>query len=204
MSKIDRPRDMTGILASPCVFCGYNGQGYWVDKNHETKCPWYNIGDEERRDVLIKAASEGRLLILPEVDGSENGIAEAALKAIGVVINRKMLPADEEEKTFGGVVSIADLANAVRDLNKRTALAIGELEARVKVLENRERRWESVLDKYDWTKDPPAPKEGSDAPERRPDDSSAPIQGSDVGDFSGQVEALENQAPHKNDSSTPV
>ena len=41
------------LLAAPCVFCGYNGEGYWQRGTHETFCPWRDVGGEgERRERL--------------------------------------------------------------------------------------------------------------------------------------------------------
>lgn len=80
MSEYDRPRDITGMLASPCVFCGYYGKEYWAANMHAPKCPFYEIaGYLSRTEALVKAADERRLLVLPEVDGSEDGIAEELL-----------------------------------------------------------------------------------------------------------------------------
>lgn len=46
---------VSGLLEAPCVFCGYNGPGYWQRLTHDKNCPWYPQGGfNERREVLPK------------------------------------------------------------------------------------------------------------------------------------------------------
>lgn len=36
-----------------CLFCGYNGEGYWQHHTHTRNCPWYEIGGfQERAEAL--------------------------------------------------------------------------------------------------------------------------------------------------------
>lgn len=37
------------ILNGPCIFCGYNGQGYFKEMTHAQDCPWYEIGGSDER-----------------------------------------------------------------------------------------------------------------------------------------------------------
>ena len=54
------------LLGAPCVFCGYNGPGYWQSGTHDWRCPWYwRVGFEERQRVLSAFL---RLLYLVWVD----------------------------------------------------------------------------------------------------------------------------------------
>ena len=41
------------LLDAPCVFCGYNGAGYWQRGTHDPRCPVHDIGGQfERRGVV--------------------------------------------------------------------------------------------------------------------------------------------------------
>ncbi len=41
------------ITEAPCIFCGYNGAGYYQKHTHGKHCPYYEIGgNEERKDAL--------------------------------------------------------------------------------------------------------------------------------------------------------
>jgi hypothetical protein len=37
------------ILEAPCIFCGYNGSGYWQLHTHKKSCPFFEIGGKEER-----------------------------------------------------------------------------------------------------------------------------------------------------------
>jgi hypothetical protein len=41
------------LLDAPCLWCAYNGIGYWRAKTHGAACPWHNVGsfDERARKV---------------------------------------------------------------------------------------------------------------------------------------------------------
>ena len=41
-------------LDSPCIFCGYNGKGYWQIGTHLKDCPFYSIGGGADREAKIK------------------------------------------------------------------------------------------------------------------------------------------------------
>ena len=43
----------TNIEDAPCVFCGYNGRGYYQVGTHDVCCPWHRLGgSKERSDVF--------------------------------------------------------------------------------------------------------------------------------------------------------
>jgi hypothetical protein len=45
---------MNKLLKAPCVYCGYNGEGYWQKHTHHENCPFYNSGGEEGRYVVLE------------------------------------------------------------------------------------------------------------------------------------------------------
>ena len=45
---------MDNLIESPCIFCGYNGNGYYQKYTHPPGCPWRYVGGEERRSALRK------------------------------------------------------------------------------------------------------------------------------------------------------
>lgn len=50
--------EMTGmeegdVLAAPCRWCGYNGEGYWQSGTHGRLCPWRFIGGERQRRSIL-------------------------------------------------------------------------------------------------------------------------------------------------------
>ena len=46
---------LTDILEAPCLFCGYNGKGYWQTETHDRACPWYKVGGYEQREYQFRA-----------------------------------------------------------------------------------------------------------------------------------------------------
>lgn len=44
---------MTALLNAPCVFCGYNGHGYFQVGTHSKSCPWHYIGGEADREAKL-------------------------------------------------------------------------------------------------------------------------------------------------------
>ena len=48
--------DANGLLeAPPCLWCGYNGEGYYQAGTHGQSCPWHTIGGcDERLDRLAR------------------------------------------------------------------------------------------------------------------------------------------------------
>ena len=64
------------VLGAPCIFCGYNGVGYWQGKTHSKECPWYETGGGyERKEALLSAKQ-----LFPKTpdnpDGSEPKVDE--------------------------------------------------------------------------------------------------------------------------------
>ncbi len=52
--------DSNGLLAAPCLWCGYNGEGYYQAGTHGQSCPWNTIGGcDERLDRLAREGREG-------------------------------------------------------------------------------------------------------------------------------------------------
>uniref|UniRef100_A0A6M3KX25 Uncharacterized protein n=1 Tax=viral metagenome TaxID=1070528 RepID=A0A6M3KX25_9ZZZZ len=49
------------VLDAPCIFCGYNGVGYWQGKTHSKECPWYETGGGYERKVRLLSALSGVL-----------------------------------------------------------------------------------------------------------------------------------------------
>jgi len=41
-------------LDGPCIFCGYNGRGYWQKGTHLPDCPFVDIGGEADRQAKLK------------------------------------------------------------------------------------------------------------------------------------------------------
>ena len=39
---------------APCVFCGYNGAGFYQAGTHAEDCPWYTVGGGEERSVMLR------------------------------------------------------------------------------------------------------------------------------------------------------
>lgn len=37
------------LLAAPCIWCRYNGAGYWQRDTHAESCPWHGVGGAEDR-----------------------------------------------------------------------------------------------------------------------------------------------------------
>jgi hypothetical protein len=53
---------MNNLLDAPCVFCDYNGRGYWQKETHSKHCPFYTIGgiSDRQRELrgIVKVRSE--------------------------------------------------------------------------------------------------------------------------------------------------
>ena len=41
------------VFSSPCIFCNYNGEGYWQTKTHNKDCPCFDVGSLEDRELLL-------------------------------------------------------------------------------------------------------------------------------------------------------
>jgi uncharacterized protein CbrC (UPF0167 family) len=58
------------ILDEPCVFCGYNGPGYWQEKTHKKECPWfYSDGAYSRKYLLRRVVRRLYDMTTKENDG---------------------------------------------------------------------------------------------------------------------------------------
>ena len=54
------PNAQSAMLDAPCLWCGYNGEGYWQPTTHELTCPWHNVGGRFDRVVALdRLAQEG-------------------------------------------------------------------------------------------------------------------------------------------------
>lgn len=42
------------LLQAPCLFCQYNGQGYWQSGSHPASCPWSTVGGIDSRYKLFR------------------------------------------------------------------------------------------------------------------------------------------------------
>ena len=52
--------DANGLLEAPCLWCGYNGEGYYQAGTHGQSCPWNTIGGcDERLDRLAREGVKG-------------------------------------------------------------------------------------------------------------------------------------------------
>ena len=52
--------DCNSLLDAPCLWCGYNGEGYWQPTTHDLACPWHNVGGRFDRVVALdRLAQEG-------------------------------------------------------------------------------------------------------------------------------------------------
>jgi hypothetical protein len=47
------------MLDAPCVFCGYNGAGYWQSGTHAKDCRWYSVGGYVDRHKALGASDGG-------------------------------------------------------------------------------------------------------------------------------------------------
>lgn len=47
----------SNLFDAPCVFCGYNGAGYWQSGTHGEHCPWHDLGGEAQRIASLKSLS---------------------------------------------------------------------------------------------------------------------------------------------------
>ena len=64
------------LIDAECVFCRYNGIGYWQPDTHSADCPWHGIGGSSERLKLIpklislidKDTLRSRVNILPDED----------------------------------------------------------------------------------------------------------------------------------------
>jgi hypothetical protein len=52
------------VLNGPCVFCGYNGPGYWSAMTHDEHCPFYRVSGKARRKSAFKNAVRKQAILL--------------------------------------------------------------------------------------------------------------------------------------------
>ena len=45
----------SSLLDAPCMWCGYNSQGYWQKVTHGTECPWHDVGSFDERAGKLEA-----------------------------------------------------------------------------------------------------------------------------------------------------
>lgn len=41
-------------LQAPCVFCAYNGEGYYQAGTHDATCPWFRVGGAAEREQNLR------------------------------------------------------------------------------------------------------------------------------------------------------
>ena len=46
------------VLDGPCVFCGYNGAGYYQEETHREYCHWYHVGGCDERETKLRKVIE--------------------------------------------------------------------------------------------------------------------------------------------------
>lgn len=49
--------DCNSLLDAPCLWCGYNGSGYYQAGTHDQSCIWRDVGGERER--IDRLAQEG-------------------------------------------------------------------------------------------------------------------------------------------------
>lgn len=56
MDETDNPetRTVRDLLSAPCLFCGYNGAGYWQAGMHAEECPWHVIAGSYERAYCFR------------------------------------------------------------------------------------------------------------------------------------------------------
>ena len=49
--------DCNSLFDAPCLWCGYNGSGYYQAGTHDSSCIWHDVGGERER--IDRLAQEG-------------------------------------------------------------------------------------------------------------------------------------------------
>ena len=63
---------MEKLINAPCVFCGYDGTGYWQKYTHDKSCPFYRVGGESgRKEALLSAIRKQSMLLEGLRDSAE-------------------------------------------------------------------------------------------------------------------------------------
>lgn len=57
-------RQMVGDdpLGAKCVFCSYNGPGYWQPGTHSKSCPWHSVGGMDERRKKLSCLTLGQAM----------------------------------------------------------------------------------------------------------------------------------------------
>ena len=50
--------ETAALLQAPCLWCEYNGAGYWQPDTHDSWCPWNKIGGEKERTEHCRALAK--------------------------------------------------------------------------------------------------------------------------------------------------
>jgi predicted protein tyrosine phosphatase len=86
MEKGEMLANAMNMIASPCTYCRYNGEGYYQPHTHEPYCRWYTVGGQfERAKIVMSEMIRYDAQKLPMIVCSEDAI-------IGRVV--KILPSD--------------------------------------------------------------------------------------------------------------
>lgn len=49
------------MLNAPCIFCGYDGRGYWQARTHGGDCPWHSVGSYTERASALAGLVASRI-----------------------------------------------------------------------------------------------------------------------------------------------
>lgn len=78
------------LLEAPCIFCEYNGEGYYQPNTHSSYCPWSLIGGiDDRINYFVKAAKEGWIYIYPDHPETGADYMRLYIKALKELIDRE-------------------------------------------------------------------------------------------------------------------
>lgn len=67
------------LTESPCLFCGYNGSGFYQTGTHHENCPWHLIGGDKERKAKIPKLMEKLFRVHIEADHILGYIDEASI-----------------------------------------------------------------------------------------------------------------------------
>ena len=103
------------FFKAPCMFCGYNGPGYFQKGTHASACPYYGVGGlAERKEMIGPFLSDIVKLYM------ENVAEEERESKDGKIIGKSFLLYDGRAKTGGPdaaciYVTASSLSEAVQD-----------------------------------------------------------------------------------------
>lgn len=92
------------LLNAPCIFCGYDGQGYWQAGTHASNCPWANIGSSCFRENKLRKFIQAELARLR---GENENLRDLLATANQVVAELR-----QENEALKGKINIAKLETA--------------------------------------------------------------------------------------------